>query len=303
MISSVKKSTQGTGSGFDWYPQISNIISSIDLPNLPSILTDSIKQIVDFEHVVIFGYCEGRRPTFLYDGFSKAHKISLVAPYLNGTYLVDPFYTACVNKVEPGLYRMSDIAPDEFYQQVGAHPGYVSPCISDEPGYLSEEIGFFARTEHGAYIVMSLMRPHDVPPFSSAEFAWLARIEPVIRSAMVRYWTELGTGEQDASNTACLSNFVDGAFESFGDPVLTHREREVARLVLRGHSSESIASHLEISPATVKIHRRNIYSKLNISSQSELFSLFIDILSTAPDTETSKEYQPTPSILKQGNFT
>jgi len=303
MVSSVKKSARVSGSGFDWYLQISDIISNIDLPNLPSILTDSIKKIVNFEHVVIFGYCEGRRPTFLFDGFSKTHKMSLVAPYLNGSYLVDPFYTACVNKVEPGLYRMSDLAPDEFYEQVGAHPGYISPCISDEPGYLSEEIGFFARTEHGAYIVMSLMRAHDAPPFSSAEFAWLARIDPVIRSAMVHYWNDLGTGEQDKSNTACLSNFVDGAFESFGDPVLTHREREVARLVLRGHSSEWIASHLEISVATVKIHRRNIYSKLNISSQSELFSLFIDILSTATDTETSSEYQTMPTTLKQGNYT
>jgi DNA-binding CsgD family transcriptional regulator len=271
-----------TRSSFDWYTQISDIISNIDLPNLPSVLTNAIKQVVDFEHVVIFGYCEGRRPVFLFDGFSKAHKISLVAPYLNGSYLVDPFYTACVNNMDPGLYRMRDIAPDEFYQQVGTHPGYVSPCISDEPGYLSEEIGFFSRTEHGAYIVLSLMRPHDAPAFSSAEFAWLVRIEPVIRSAIAHYWSDLGTGEHDTSNTACLSNYVDGVFESFGDPVLTSREREVARMVLRGHSSESIAKHLKISSATVKIHRRHIYSKLNISSQSELFSLFIDILSTAP---------------------
>ena len=287
MVSSVKRPAHRAGSGFDWYLEISNIILNIDLPSLPSKLMDSIKQIIDFEHAVIFGYCEGHRPTFLFDGFSKRHKMSLVAPYLNGSYLVDPFYTACVDKIEPGLYRMSDIAPDKFYEQVGAHPGYISPCISDDPGYLSEEIGVFARTEHGAYIVISLMRPHNAPPFSSAEFSWLARIEPVIRSVMERYWNDLGTGEQDTSSTACLSNFVDSAFESFGDPVLTHREREVARLVLRGHSSESIAVYLKISPSTVKIHRRNIYSKLNISSQSELFSLFIDILSTATETETA----------------
>jgi DNA-binding CsgD family transcriptional regulator len=281
MTTSVDKSVQGIRSGFNWYHQISDIISNIDQPNLPSILTDSIKQIVDFEHVVIFGYCEGLRPTFLFDGFSKEHKKSLVAPYLNGTYLVDPFYTACVNKVEPGLYRMRDVAPDEFYEQVGAHPGYISPCISDDPGYLSEEIGVFAQTDHGAYIVLSLMRAHDAPKFSLAEFAWLKRVEPVVRSTMMHYWRDLGSAEHDTPNTACLSNFVEGAFETFGDPVLTSREREVARLVLRGHSSKSIAKLLEISLATVKIHRRNIYSKLNISSQSELFSLFIDILSTA----------------------
>lgn len=61
----------------------------------------------------------------------------------------------------------------------------------------------------------------------------------------------------------------------------TVREQAVARLILRGHSTVSIAETLGISQATVKIHRRNLYAKLNISSQSELCSLFIDVLSSS----------------------
>ena len=57
--------------------------------------------------------------------------------------------------------------------------------------------------------------------------------------------------------------------------MLTHRECEIAGLILKGHSSKSIARIIEISPGTVKIHRKNIYRKLGISSQSELFSLFL----------------------------
>lgn len=273
----------GSRSSFDWYRQIGNIILAIDLPSMPGILVDSIRQIVPFEHAVIFGYPEDRRPVFLFDGFSDAQKISTVSPYLNGSYLVDPFYEACVNGIEPGLYRMRSVAPDEFYEKVGGNPGYVSPCVSDEPGYLSEEIGYFAHNEHNAYIVLSLMRPHDHPPFSSAEFAWLSRIEPVIRAAMAHFWRDLGSAETESSTLACLSDYVDRTFISFGEPVLSAREQEVARLILRGHSSGSIAESLGISSGTVKIHRRNLYAKLNISSQSELFSLFIDVLAAVDE--------------------
>jgi len=282
---SAKNLVQGARSGFDWYHQIGDIIANSDLPTLPEILVTSIKNVIEFEHAVIFGYPVGSRPVFLYDGFSSAHKKSSVAPYLNGSYLVDPFFDACVKQIEPALYRMRDLAPDDFYANVGAHPGYVSPCISHEPGYLSEEIGFFARNEYGTYIVLSLMRPHDAPPFSSAEFAWLVRIEPVVRSTLAHHWRELGSKEVSEPSGACLSSFVEGTFRTFGDPVLTSREQDVARLILRGHSSESIARHLGITTATVKIHRRNLYAKLNISSLSELFALFIDVLSTASPVE------------------
>nr|WP_237684321.1 helix-turn-helix transcriptional regulator [Pseudaminobacter soli] len=58
-------------------------------------------------------------------------------------------------------------------------------------------------------------------------------------------------------------------------PALTPRELEVVGLVLEGHSSESISSLLGISAGTVRIHRKNIYAKMRISSQRELFAIFI----------------------------
>nr|WP_244625004.1 MULTISPECIES: helix-turn-helix transcriptional regulator [Rhizobiaceae] len=63
------------------------------------------------------------------------------------------------------------------------------------------------------------------------------------------------------------------------DGILTRREIEITSLILRGHSSRSIAETLNIAEGTVKIHRKNIYQKLGASSQSELFSMFIVQLS------------------------
>ena len=71
---------------------------------------------------------------------------------------------------------------------------------------------------------------------------------------------------------------VDHAFQTFGGGVLTPREREVVEFTLKGHSADAVGTILGISPGTVRIHRRNIYAKLRISSQGELFSRFIETI-------------------------
>jgi DNA-binding CsgD family transcriptional regulator len=55
----------------------------------------------------------------------------------------------------------------------------------------------------------------------------------------------------------------------------------VINLVLHGHSTRTIADRLSISVETVKLHRKHAYAKLEVSSQAELFYLFLDSLMSA----------------------
>ena len=71
---------------------------------------------------------------------------------------------------------------------------------------------------------------------------------------------------------------ISTAYQRFGRNLLSERERQIVTLVLQGHSTESIAQRLDISPGTVKIHRRNIYRKLHISTQGELFAAFLSFV-------------------------
>jgi len=64
--------------------------------------------------------------------------------------------------------------------------------------------------------------------------------------------------------------------EKSGRSALTAREIEVAMLSLSGFSSRAIAEKLTISFETVRAHKKHIYSKLGIGSQSELFALFYE---------------------------
>ena len=52
--------------------------------------------------------------------------------------------------------------------------------------------------------------------------------------------------------------------------LLTNREKEVLKLVAEGKSSNDIASLLNISPKTVKVHRLNMMNKLDIRNVTAL---------------------------------
>jgi DNA-binding NarL/FixJ family response regulator len=56
---------------------------------------------------------------------------------------------------------------------------------------------------------------------------------------------------------------------------LAHRETEVLRLVAMGRRSQDIAHELNISIATVEVHRRNILRKLGLKSIAQLTAFAI----------------------------
>lgn len=57
---------------------------------------------------------------------------------------------------------------------------------------------------------------------------------------------------------------------------LTAREREVALAVARGHSNSEIASHLSVSPSTVKVHLTRIMAKLDAANRTQVALLTHD---------------------------
>jgi DNA-binding CsgD family transcriptional regulator len=252
----------------DWARLTGAVVASLDSPTLPQVLAGLLRQVAPFSYNVVFGYLGTAQPIDLHDDFPHDKRQVFVTDYQAGPYLLDPFYQAAMGAVVPGLHRMRDLAPDRFYQ------GEYFRNYYEQTG-LAEEIGYFVTLPQQAVVVVSLMRAER--PFTQREFAALQAVFPFVAAVVQRQWGGLAQ-RFDGGSPAAQQRPGRAVFNNFGNGILTAREREVTEFTLKGHSAESAGQLLGISPGTVRIHRRNIYAKLRINSQGELFSRFLETI-------------------------
>lgn len=255
-----------------WFASLGELLANVGSDDFPALFAQAIGRLLPFDYTVTFAYSGPGKPVCLHHNFAPKQFDIHVREYEIGPYLLDPFYKASANGIRSGVHKLADLAPDQFYKSEYYKSYYVQTGPVDE-------IAFFAPGKEGWTVVTSLMRAPTQPNFSTHDLRTLEIIEPLTRRICELHWrTEerLKTVGHSDDDKEVLSRTVQQALEERGMPQLTPRELQVVGLVLEGHSSESIANILGISSGTVRIHRKNIYAKLRISSQRELFAIFIN---------------------------
>jgi DNA-binding CsgD family transcriptional regulator len=242
---------------------------------LPAFLDEALRQLVDIDLTICFAYPNETRPRLLHNGLRRHTPGKTLQNYLDGAYLLDPFYTASASRAASGLHRMREFAPDNFFEGEYVNSWEVHPCISMESGSLAEEIGYLVDISPTTPVVYSLMRANGSPPFDDDEFLLLSSVEPIVSEIIRSHWRESSTPETNGGIDR-RGDMMQAAFERFGAGILSQREQFIVQMILRGHSTHSIAANLGIAEGTVKNHRKSIYSKLRIVSQQELFSRFMN---------------------------
>jgi DNA-binding CsgD family transcriptional regulator len=260
---------------------MSRVLRDLDGEDFPFRLFDALSCVVPVELASCYVYSGRAKPLHLGDTFKSKAARAGQENFLNTTYVLNPVYNAYLRGVRGGVYRIGELAPDSYFESDHYKELKVKILESEEIGYITdgwprgmEELVFAIELPEGEMGEISLLRAIRSGGFAEAHIEALRAIEPLIVEAFRLFWARRKTrqtvGPQDTA--------IDEAFARFGGDCLSPREREVAQLILRGHSTHSIGDQLGITDATVKSHRKNLYGKLEIATQYELFSLFIQSL-------------------------
>jgi DNA-binding CsgD family transcriptional regulator len=252
---SEKETAAAQDSFADWNAAIARVIGALESEELPRLLVAALETRVACEAALVL---------------ADEHGV-YVDGYLAGAYLLDPFYRASIEGTSSGLFRLSDVAPEGFLKSEYYRSYYIRTLQSDE-------VCFLTAHSDGWVTNISLGRESDAPPFDRQDIEQLRATEPTVHEILRRHWAHRRQRHPESDATSSLHAHVEAALANFGRSALTKREYEVVQLLLRGHSTRSSARELGIAQETVRLHRKNVYAKLDVASQSELFVLFIDSL-------------------------
>ena len=181
---------------------------------------------------------------------------------------MDPFYRAAQVDERFGVFRLRALAPSGFKESEYFRTWY------HECGF-QDECGLLIALDSGS-LNLALGMTGSSRRFSKRQVDRLEAVFPAVEAMVRRHWNPL----TPAADSSDLRTRLQEALGAFGSSVLTRREQQVIELVLLGNSTRLVADKLGISAETVKLHRKHAYAKLDISSQAELFYLFVDALAS-----------------------
>lgn len=240
-----------------WHRAFGLLADNLDGPDFWPCCARLLRGQVQFDNWVALLFAPQRPPQILAasdesDGSDEA----LFLDYQKGLYLLDPFYLDAQARGRGGLLRLDDVAPANF-----AATEYCQRYFNHNVG--GDEVQFNLLLEAQRMLCLSFgasqrYSDDDIGLFSLVT-SWLL---PLMRQRM-RFENAEGAG--------------DGRFSLTSPPggvTLTERENQVSQLMLAGCATKEIARRLLISIETVRAHKKHLYAKLGINSQSELFALF-----------------------------
>ncbi|WP_293574124.1 helix-turn-helix transcriptional regulator [Phaeobacter sp.] len=261
-----------------------SIAQIIEIPDAPDELIAALAAILPFDAALCVVNHRDHAPTYLTDTYTAGSAKSAVQLYVSRTYVLNPVHNALQNGLKPGVYLMSDLAPDNWNRALLTQGADVLQEDGEEIGYRTpgwpsglQELTVLVELPDGHIGEVSIARAAQVGGFSSHDIARLQPFQPLIGAAFRAIWC------RHMQNTPIPAEPDRRTLTPipFGEGLLTPREIEVVQLILKGHSSLSISLTLDIAIPTVKTHRKNAYAKLAISSQSQLLQAFLNWKETA----------------------
>ena len=247
---------------------VSEATSLLGESGFAAALGNGMRELIEADDVSLIRYPDAGPPVIEYTLPPKRRGKTTLDRYVKGPFLLDPFYRAAQVDARFGVFRLRALAPSGFKDSEYFRTWY------HECGF-QDECGLLIKLDSGA-LNLALGMTGSSRRFSKRQVNRLEAVFPAVEALVRRHWNPL----TPAGESADLRTRLQEALSAFGSSVLTRREQQVIELVLLGNSTRLVAEKLGISAETVKLHRKHAYAKLDISSQAELFYLFVDALAS-----------------------
>jgi DNA-binding CsgD family transcriptional regulator len=255
-----------------WAQAGARLMSAVRRPDGFDVLCEEMGRLVRFQNFIVYVFREGGSPGLIQTNLGLAWLQRQMSAYIDGLYTLDPFHRLTLERAS-GLFRMSEIMPEAFLESEYFNYFYRFTTVVDE-------LRFIAHPDETTAIHVFMEREGDAPAFTDAEVHRARAVEPFVREFIIAHglWID-ETGGGGARRDAPFD--LRAAITALNAGALTAREVDTVELMLKGHSTKSLARVLGIDDGTAANHKRNIYAKLEVHSQAQLFDLFLRSL-TAP---------------------
>ena len=254
----------------------SHTIDKLGTDDFIPTLADTLCALADADDatVIVYGYEE--MPSVSFARPLRGKYESTLSTYLTGPFLLDPFYRAAAYDERFGVFRLADLAPSSF-RTSEYYKNWYKTC-----GY-EDECGLLIKLSEDNFLNISIGLTTEGARFKKKHAKALSEVYSISAALCRKHFHDVLK-----ARVPTLRERMHRSLAAFGASILTKRERQTVELVLLGHNTRLIAEKLGISIETVKLHRKHAYAKLDISSQAELFFLFMEALSHwsgDPDTD------------------
>lgn len=252
-----------------WHRSIGKLILQLNRPEFWSSLIRTLNEYVQIDNWVVLIFSNQQVQVVSLPEVADAEEVdAFIHLYVKGLYLLDPFYIANRENPQSGFFHLLDIAPEYFVETEYYHKYFAQYICVDE-------VQYNIQLDADRTLCISIgSNAH----FSQEHITMLDIFKPWVTALMHQRMCF----EVDVEKSLSEPPQWPETITQFGTQITT-RESDVLRLLLSGFSNKEIAGKLSLSTETIKVHRRNIYAKLNIKSQSELFARFFmprqDVLS------------------------
>jgi hypothetical protein len=163
---------------------IADIGSISDWRRMPELLVDACENLVPADSSLLAVFGDTAKPSCIYHDVPADQQCNNIDAYLDGNYLLDPYYRAGIERVASGVYPLLQLAPPGF-----THSDYYQRYYKD--ARIGDEIGIIVHLPDDCFAILSLATETDSAEFSPADIRTLEEQLPAIEAVIVAYWNKL----------------------------------------------------------------------------------------------------------------